>query len=58
MSRANTVTFKENLKARLEKMRILAKNNSSGHAKYFWVGFDQACFEIQKQYGLLITKEN
>lgn len=54
--RAHTVTFKERLTSQLIQMRHLAKNSSGGHAKTFWVGFDQACFEIQKRFDLLDTQ--
>ena len=47
------VTIRKSLKSELEKMRRLAKNNSGGHAKTFWVGFDQACFELQKRFNLV-----
>ena len=34
-------------------MRRIAKNSSGGHARTFWVGYDQAAFELQKRFGLI-----
>ena len=47
------VTIRKSLKSELEKMRRLAKNSAGGHANTFWVGYDQAAFELQKRFGFL-----
>jgi hypothetical protein len=44
------MTLGRRLEKELDKMRRLAKNSAGGHAKTFWVGYDQACFELQKRF--------
>ncbi len=46
------VTLKRSLKNELEKMRSLAKKgfDTRNEAKAFWVGFDQACFNLQQRF--------
>lgn len=49
------VTLQQSLKAELLKQRLLAKkghSNTRNDAKTFWLGYDQACFEIQKRFDL------
>lgn len=50
------ITLKKSLRHELIRMRILAKNSSGGHAKTFWLGYDQACFELQKRFNLLFME--
>lgn len=49
------VTLKESLTLELQKNRLLAKkgySNTNDRPAAFWLGYDQACFELQKRFEL------
>lgn len=42
--------IKKRFEDTLIKMRMMAKNSSGGDAKTFWLGYDQACYELQRKF--------